>query len=631
VGGSANFIYTDNTDSKATNDCFKCHGDRHTNTYRLIDADTGGLDSYDYDPAVGMQDNTASGIANANAFCLTCHDGDGADGDVKIGDQVPPNVAANWETSGHGRPQASGAYPVSGNNPAYLKCTACHEVHGSNHAQLLPAKKDAGGNFTIPAAMPEKTFRDGALLAKDIDFTDYSNPSSGKGFGTAGDPGDQRAPSGVQTGLCDACHRFADRANGGTDSVTNKAHTHEGITTDTNQDVDSQMDFAKDCVECHDTHGTTNLEMVRTTIDNVTNVVFTSRTLANSFDPVEAGSDPNVDSVCVVCHENDIQNPTLNVAHNFRTSTVNPDHNEGADCTSCHPHGNAADEKKFGFPQAGCNSCHGSLSDSAGMPAVGDNGVYHPDANNVIGTRGGDNTAHLIHVDYLVNRKSLSRADSCKVCHVGGGSQESHPGNPTNTSFKSGPQPSADNVQVSLDNTGAVFNVQLPGLIASYNGIPGQAAADPNWKSCSNTKCHYALSPSWSAKKQVTVPTGTLTVTDPADNDPAAGVIAAGTDNNAVDKMIWQVDAVGAVTVSGFTISETNTADNTADITNLKVWEDLGTVGQFDLGVDVLVGTATWGGSSYVASGLSYTIPASTSTWRAVHRPGTSSCRASTP
>ena len=68
--------------------------------YEVITADTGGSDTYAYNPAVGMGDNTSAGITNANAFCLTCHDGNGAAGDVQIGNQGPPNVAANWVTSG---------------------------------------------------------------------------------------------------------------------------------------------------------------------------------------------------------------------------------------------------------------------------------------------------------------------------------------------------------------------------------------------------------------------------------------------------------------------------------------------------------------------------------------------------
>jgi hypothetical protein len=616
AGGAARFLYTAPYNTKATNDCLKCHGDRHNNAYALIDADN--TDSYAYDPAIGMRDNTASGIANANAFCLTCHDGNGAAADVQIGNVAPPNVAANYATSGHGRPQASGAYSVSLNNPAYLKCIDCHEVHGSNHAKLLPAKKNEGtANFTIPVNFPEKTFRSGGstLLASDIDFTDYSSPASGKGFGTAGDPGNQRAPSGASTGLCDACHRFAGRANRGTDNVTNQAHTHEGIPTDTNQDVASQMNFAKDCLECHDPHGTTNLEMVNTTINGY-GVTFTARTGANSFDPAESGSTANTNSVCVVCHQNSTENPSLNVDHNFRTSTVNPDHNEGANCTSCHPHGRTDNAVKFGFPQAACNSCHGSAS--TGMPAPGDSGTYHADANNVIGTRGGDNTAHKIHVNYLVNKRGVAPASTCYVCHAGGGAQEAgHPGNPTNRSFKTGTQPTAvPYVQVALDNTGTVWNVQLAGLTASYSGTPGQPADAANgWKTCANTKCHYALSPSWSGRQQVTAPPGVMTVSTP-DALPAAGSVGQGTANNVVDKIRLQTDASGMVTDNQFKVrlKAGSTAQNGTDIARVTFWEDVDLSGTVSAGDIQIGGNAAFSGTDngYTVAPVAWSVPANT-------------------
>ena len=62
-------------------------------------------------------------------------------------------------------------------------------------------------------------------------------------------------------------------------------------------------------------------------------------------------------------------------------------------------------------------------------------------------------------------------------------------------------------LQVALDNGGAgsILNVwNGVGTGPSYNGTPGVAAGvSSGWKTCSNTNCHYALSPSWSGKKQV--------------------------------------------------------------------------------------------------------------------------------
>jgi predicted CxxxxCH...CXXCH cytochrome family protein len=143
------------------------------------------------------------------------------------------------------------------------------------------------------------------------------------------------------------------------------------------------------------------------------------------------------------------------------------------------------------------------------MPSTADGATYHTDANNVIGTRGGDNTSHKIHVNYLVNKRGVPAASACYVCHKGGGAQESgHPANPTNKTFKSGGQPTAvPYLQVALDNgaSGSILNVwNGVGTGPTYSGTRGGAADAANgWKTCSNTKCHYALSPSWSGKQQI--------------------------------------------------------------------------------------------------------------------------------
>ncbi len=407
AGGRSSFVYTYPYTTKATNDCMKCHGDKHWSIYSLIDADP--LDGTSFSPQVGMQDNTPSGILNANAFCLSCHDGSDTP-DVQVGGKTPTNVASNWTSSGHGRAEASGAYTVSGNNPAHLKCIDCHEVHGSNHAHLLPAKKnETNGEFLIPSGLPEKSFRSGAstLLARDIDFSDYSAPQSGNQYGTSGDPGNQHAPSGATTGFCDACHRYQGRTENrlGTDNTTNKAHTHEGIAGVGSPS--SEMTFTKDCVECHDVHGAGNIEMVRGTIAGYA-LTFTSRTGGNSFDNGETGSSANVNSVCVVCHKSPSEDGTLNVDHNYRTSTVNPDHNEGANCISCHPHGNASDAAKFGFPQAACAQCHGNIATGATWP---DNTTGYPDRRG----------KHGKHVDAIASAKGWTtiaeKNGTCIWCH----------------------------------------------------------------------------------------------------------------------------------------------------------------------------------------------------------------------
>jgi predicted CXXCH cytochrome family protein len=255
------FVYRSPWD-KPNNDCQKCHGERHKNADRLIHPDPNDTGADAFDPA-GVVSLQATAVANANNFCLACHDGDGADRQLGDPGVDPPVVdRTNWTGIGHGK--ESGSY-ASGNSAANLRCVACHEVHASNHAKLLAADNNTtpGLDLRMPSQFAEKTV--GSTQARDLDFRDYTDPAragagfdnnwkSSKGFGTTGDPAGQYGvgsgePSKITTGLCDACHRDDPSVN----QTLNKAHTHMGIAGQ--GDPVSQMSFVRDCAECHNPHG----------------------------------------------------------------------------------------------------------------------------------------------------------------------------------------------------------------------------------------------------------------------------------------------------------------------------------------------------------------------------------------
>jgi predicted CXXCH cytochrome family protein len=215
--GNARFKYQFPYD-KPNNDCQKCHGERHKEAKKLIHPDPNDTGGEAFTPADSLQ---VIPVDNANNFCLACHDGDGDAADIQIGDVDPPEVnRTNWTGKGHGKD--SGSYD-SGNSAANLKCIACHEVHGSNHAKLLAADNTTTppGDLQMPPQFAEKTV--GSTAARDLDFRDYTDPvnanpgasgdfdnnwKSSKGLGTTGDPANQYGPDeGNKYGLCDACHR----------------------------------------------------------------------------------------------------------------------------------------------------------------------------------------------------------------------------------------------------------------------------------------------------------------------------------------------------------------------------------------------------------------------------------------
>ena len=609
--------YVSPYNGKTTNFCYKCHGDRHNGTAGLIQADAGDTSTEAFTPVDNLAGTT---VANANNFCLSCHDGDGNADDVTLGGVSPPVVSrTNWTGSGHGK--ESGSYTVSNNSAANVKCVSCHEVHGSNHANLLPADNTDippfSPNFRLPAGTPGKTV--GATLASALDFRDYTNPAVAgagfdnnwawsRGFGTVGDPSNQYGPNeGNKYGLCDACHRNDPSVN----QTLNKAHTHMGIKDQ--GDPKSQMSFVRDCAECHDVHGgrkgTPNIYMIS---DNVAfrpgtaqaavrDVTFTSLTGLNSFDDNTDAGGSNTGDLCTVCHEYSgaPDSSPINVSHNYYNNGAAADHKENQNCLGCHPHGASDNALKFGFPSGGaCNSCHG-WSDADGMPSYNDGGTYNPDANPSLSTRGaGDNTAHKVHVNYLVTRLGLNaatRVNACYVCHKGGGGNESHPENPTTTNYSQpSPTPDAQYVDIALDNAIVGFGAGKPQ--PSYSGTKGLAANATNgWKTCNNTTCHYAESPSWAGKKQISGDTVTMTW-----DNQASGSVAKGSVNNKMLRISLTADSIqdGAAAMTVVRVTRTGTGvDADVPANGVKVYLDDGD-GVFEPGVQdgSPVGTGSFAG-----------------------------------
>ncbi len=113
--------------------------------------------------------------------------------------------------------------------------------------------------------------------------------------------------------------------------------------------------WAPSCVECHELHDPANNNL--SLIDDLVNsapVVFSATTGPGSFDDGDPAAN---DGICQVCH-------TTTIYH--RANGSGTAHNEGADCTTCHPHAD-------GFmPTAGsCSDCH-STAQGARRAVMGD-------------------------------------------------------------------------------------------------------------------------------------------------------------------------------------------------------------------------------------------------------------------
>jgi predicted CxxxxCH...CXXCH cytochrome family protein len=573
----------------AVNGCLYCHGTAgqvSTTGYVLATTDAAPayftavtdafcLSCHDGDP-VGLPGLTVQGFEPNIDYDLSAGgDGNGT-GTITYNNAgetlAPPQVNDNTSGTtgryfdvGHGR---TGSY-VSGNADASLPCVACHLYHGSTAYKLLP-----GWRVAKDATNVVKTL--GGVSSSKIDYYDYSDPANNSriagselfrsqyvseytgnwntyiadgwsdatpagtvtAFGTSGDMRPNASSSDEMTcnqtvstankvGFCNACH-LDDTA---TASTTGRAYTHEGSpspSTDCNgQSLDSHKNFFKDCVECHDPHGsggsgTDNIYMVRSKVkhgDDPTNaanwgeVTFVRTTGVDSYDENDGASESNGDDLCAVCHVRDPAAPvddantpdTLGVGHNYRTFSGVADHNQGGGCVSCHTHGlersleDTRNQGKIGFKRVQCSECHGSIAtgqywpDSNPLAAYEDRAGAH-DQHVAALARGiyGESAAELL-TDFTPQNPALTshakQLAVCSVCHPNPGDPRAGTGEASHLT-NAAPVDTADLHGDGRTGATASNYQTITGAAQSLQGTY-DSGSGANGKDCSNIDCHY--------------------------------------------------------------------------------------------------------------------------------------------
>jgi len=322
-------------------------------------------------------------LEGQTALCLSCHHAAGqASGTALYGlDAADPYGTNPLVPDGQGRSHAWGVPAVNaqadsvgpapgGAMEAYLtadgkiKCTTCHNQHNneagspylrvSNDGDAMCKQCHAarnkgpgeGGTHPVGFAYPAGTgeFPDVStpgmppIKAGKVECTTCHGVHGADSGGANGGAGDGMLLRGPNDGtFCQVCH--SEHSN----------HTPGGPWQPT-------------CTDCHDLHDpdNTNLSLIAAVLRNQTlgvdkPVVFTARTGANSFDDGDPAAN---DGICQVCH-------TATNYHKQDGSGVS--HNDGTDCTSCHPH-------SAGFMPTGgdCTSCHSAPQDNGdGVPPGG--------------------------------------------------------------------------------------------------------------------------------------------------------------------------------------------------------------------------------------------------------------------
>ncbi len=264
------------------------------------------------------------------------------------------------------------------------------------------------------------------------------------------------------TDVCAACHRThtgssaqliaaPDEGN----AFCNTCHDNvyaPAMTTHNNQTYSSRAEasFSLACTQCHEPHGSTNLENIKEAVQvnpafNITTgpVVFTANTGTNSYD--DGTSDP-ASRICVTCHNNS-NNPGYPMSNHIGGDNhLNGNDYSAQDCTVCHPHDNGF---MHGAAGSECIACHGhdagtlydpdaSYPYTAGTEASQGNGSYQShsthterDADDQRGPAIYCDSCHdTSNFPYFKSgtdnngdgRYDLSETDVCDTCHSPGGS-----------------------------------------------------------------------------------------------------------------------------------------------------------------------------------------------------------------
>ena len=287
-----------------------------------------------------------------------------------------------------------GSYPTAPDVTTHQgrACVGCHEpMFGTSNLKLLREDLSAvggGTNVVFTAFTGGGSFADGPPYPENVCETCHTLTNHHQSDGTAPGGqdhnngtncvschphGDAFAPTGVKAAPphdvitdCTYCHvNSSDFSSVIPDSKCEQCHTPGGVlkgSYPTAPDVTTHQGRA--CVGCHEPmFGTSNLKLLREDLSAVgggTSVVFTAFTGAGSF----ADGPPYPENVCETCH-------TLTNHHQSDgTAPGGQDHNNGSDCVSCHPHGDAFAPTgvKAAPPHdviTDCTYCHVSESDFA--------------------------------------------------------------------------------------------------------------------------------------------------------------------------------------------------------------------------------------------------------------------------
>jgi len=221
------------------------------------------------------------------------------------------------------------------------------------------------------------------------------------------------------------------------------------------------------CAACHDPHGTTNLSMIRTTINGKT-ITYTDST--NGFVDTTTNQ-----GLCQVCHST--------TAH-YQAGVAETGHPDNG-CLSCHNHKAAGGAFK---PNGACNACHGYPP----APRRTTKALSFGTQNNWSSARfedySGGGGAHLVAAHIAKNASPSDGWVNCLPCHNKGAASHT---------MILPMKKHLENVTVAIDPQ---YKFSQTALI-TYTGAKLVSGGSNRSGSCFNVACHFKPTRQWSIEK----------------------------------------------------------------------------------------------------------------------------------
>ena len=423
-GGISQTVADSFVSYKGKNLCTSCHGGTSSSTSPMATAAHPAHLTVAYGPGVYLGSDLAS--------CQTCH---------LYGPTTHANGTVDLVSGAGSACQGchSGAAPTW-NAGVRLSCTSCHAATPARLSNGVAAPYK--GNF---AATGHGQF------AASSQCTACHDQNSSHISGSLGSYNRLLLPN--DNTQCASCH------NSATVGVAfRNMSTH--VTID---------GVSLTCSDCHDPHGTTNLYMVRQTINGST-VVFTDD-VTGLVDLVGNRG------ICQVCH----------TKTNHYLAGVPETNHFTSGCLSCHSHNSAGGAFR---PIGGCDACHGY------PPAPRNTATSFGVDGSWVGGRfedySGGGGAHLVAAHIWPGAKPSDGWTNCTVCH-NAGMLNSTPYHKMTTPVKA----HIDNVTVLVDP-----KLRFSDGFTVYTGarLVNRPASNATG-SCFNISCHMNPSARWSTEK----------------------------------------------------------------------------------------------------------------------------------